>query len=105
LIVMPANIITQWANEIHDHTSNPKLSCLKWRAGDRLQGKSGTALLQKYDVVLTSYDQLVAEWDAANPSEGGPLFRVSWVRLALDECHNIRNRESKRSQAVCDLQA
>lgn len=34
---------------------------------------------------------------------GGPLMRVAWARVILDEAHNIKNHKGKRSVAACQL--
>lgn len=35
----------------------------------------------------------------------GPLFKFKWFRVVLDEAHIIRNRSTRSSKAVHDLEA
>lgn len=35
----------------------------------------------------------------------GPLFRMKWYRVVLDEAHFIRNKATQASRAVWDLEA
>lgn len=34
----------------------------------------------------------------------GPLFKIYWYRIILDEAHSIRNRNTKASKAAHDLE-
>lgn len=89
-----------------------------------------TEQLQKYDVVITTYQTITSEH---NSSESGKvatkkkklerkLFDVKWKvrrpycpldlylhplhkRIVLDEGHNIRNPKTKMAKAVCALDA
>lgn len=39
------------------------------------------------------------------PANSGPLMRVAWARIVLDEAHNIKNPKVQTSMAVCQLRA
>jgi SNF2 family DNA or RNA helicase len=43
--------------------------------------------------------------DCVKSAEGlqGPLFKVEWYRIVLDEAHIIRNRGTRAAKAVWDL--
>ncbi|KAF3066160.1 putative SWI/SNF-related matrix-associated actin-dependent regulator of chromatin [Trichoderma lentiforme] len=52
------------------------------------------------DVILTTYETMRRDWE-----EGGPLFKVQWYRVVLDEAHHIRTRNSQTFKAACEIQA
>ncbi|KAK0738933.1 SNF2 family N-terminal domain-containing protein, partial [Schizothecium vesticola] len=65
--------------------------------------KSLSATLGSFDLVLTTYDTLRAEW-ASEDDEG--LFQPAlWCRVVLDEAHRIREASTKVHQAACALQS
>lgn len=75
--------------------------------------------LQKYDVVLTTYGTLSGEWPdeefVARKSKKtgqseldfikkqGVLYEMGWYRVVLDEAQYIRNRSTRASRAVVQL--
>ena len=53
------------------------------------------------------YQAALNEWlDSSQPkkSEEGPLFKIFWRRIILDEGHNIKNHKTSTSIAICSLQ-
>lgn len=63
-------------------------------------------MLKKYDVVLTTYGKVTAEMpDLEKRKKKGDLHKVKWLRIVLDEAHNIKNPKAKQSKAVCNLDA
>jgi SNF2 family DNA or RNA helicase len=34
----------------------------------------------------------------------GPLFKINWYRIVLDEAHIVRNRNTRAAKAVIDLE-
>lgn len=75
-------------------------------------------VLVKYDVVLTTYHTLVAEYPReehfSNPTgagtvtrrrKKGPLFRINFYRVILDEAHAIKNRRSESFAAAFEVKA
>ena len=50
----------------------------------------------------------MGEWlDASQPkkAESGPIFKLFWRRIILDEGHTIKNHKTNVSIAVCALDA
>ncbi|KAG2645036.1 hypothetical protein PVAP13_2KG394400 [Panicum virgatum] len=143
LVVCPASILKQWANELTDKVSeSAKLSVLVYHGGLRTKDPSELA---KYDVVVTTYtivanevpkqiadddsDQKNSEEPSAGnkrkpPSsakskskkkkkrldsdfdlDSGPIARVRWFRVVLDEAQTIKNYRTVVARACCGLRA
>ncbi|KAI0691058.1 SNF2 family N-terminal domain-containing protein [Cytidiella melzeri] len=112
LVVVPAALLLQWKEEleqktndvftVHIHHGKDKLKTL-----DKLRAK---------DVIITTYQTLsndfsapssvdpedVFEWAIEN---GGPLARMEWFRVIVDEAQFIRNRTTRSSKTVAMLRA
>lgn len=95
LVVCPASLINQWAQEIKERTKSGMLS-VDHQHGPKRE-KSISKIASK-DIVLTTYAIL----SRAHKSHTA-LFRIKWKRVILDESHVIRNHKSQCSEAVCDL--
>ncbi|KAJ1267542.1 hypothetical protein BS78_07G064500 [Paspalum vaginatum] len=144
LVVCPASVLKQWANELTDKVSeSAKLSVLVYHGGARTKDPSELA---KYDVVVTTYTIVANEVPKQNadddtdrkngeePSTGnkrkppsnaqskakkkkkkfkdsdfdlnsGPIARVRWFRVVLDEAQTIKNFRTVVAQACCGLRA
>uniref|UniRef100_A0ACD5ZZC5 Uncharacterized protein n=1 Tax=Avena sativa TaxID=4498 RepID=A0ACD5ZZC5_AVESA len=140
LVVCPASVLKQWANELTDKVSeNDKLSVLVYHGGARTKDPSELA---KYDVVVTTYtivanevpkqnadddpDQKNGEESSAGnkkkpPSkskkrkkkikdsdidlDSGPVARVRWFRVVLDEAQTIKNFRTQVAKGCCGLRA
>ncbi|CAK9784226.1 unnamed protein product [Cutaneotrichosporon oleaginosum] len=110
LIVAPLALLTQWKGEIEERTLNG------WRG--RLKS---VAQIRNFDVVLTTYGTLCSESgitakkkqrlassddeadDYVAKKKRGPLFKIDWFRVVLDEAHNVRNRQTISARAVLEL--
>ncbi|KAJ5573642.1 uncharacterized protein N7459_008069 [Penicillium hispanicum] len=103
LIIAPVGVMSNWRNQIQDHTRSETAPRVLIYHGS---GKKEAANLAQYDVVISSYGALVMEYkpDAKRPPSKG-IFSVHWRRVVLDEGHNIRNHRSKGSLAACGLRA
>ena len=99
LIVTPASLIGHWLEQIQRHVKpNVELDIFVHH------GTNKTLLateLQDNDIVLTTYGTLQAEY--GDNLEHGPLLKAKWLRVCLDEGHNIKNRNSKTAKAANEL--
>ncbi|KAG6817776.1 hypothetical protein H0H87_003184 [Tephrocybe sp. NHM501043] len=110
LIVVPANLLSQWDREIQKHCEHP-LRVLILRSGTAMP--STASLVTEYDIILMTYTRFTAEskynkidklhsWNACTcryvpgsripdckcKSPGvSPLLQVRWKRLVIDEGH------------------
>lgn len=91
LIIAPGSLLENWRREIAKFA--PHLQVLKHH-GSRRTGRP--AELQRYDVVITSYDHAVGDNSLLN--------MIRWRVIVLDEAQFIRNPEAQRTKAVKRLQ-
>ncbi|KAJ5099789.1 hypothetical protein N7532_006790 [Penicillium argentinense] len=103
LIISPVGVMSNWRNQIQDHTrpeTAPKVFIYHGT------GKKEAKNLANYDVVITSYGALHMEFNPqANKPPAKGIFSLHWRRVVLDEGHTIRNPRSKASLAASGLRA
>ncbi|KAI0049881.1 hypothetical protein FA95DRAFT_1588021 [Auriscalpium vulgare] len=115
LIVVPLSIMSNWEKQLQDHCVPGALTSTTYYGNTRALS---AADLQRYDIVITTYQTVAGEHanalGATGVGAGGSkkrkkgesnLFGVKWKRVILDEGHNIRNPRTKMAQAVCALEA
>ena len=101
LIVVPMTVLSQWADEIRNHTLQGPSPFAYTMAT-----KSSRAALCSLDVVLTSFISLAAEVQRGDAGdERSPLLSIFWRRIALDEAHTIKNQTTNVAKACCKVQA
>ncbi|KAK1824304.1 hypothetical protein LTR12_001370 [Friedmanniomyces endolithicus] len=101
LVVAPLALIKQWEAEIKTKvTRSHALRVLVHHGASRTKSAKE---LQKYDVVITTYQILTSEHAGSQMlvSNGSRIgcMGVSWYRIILDEAHSIKNRNAKSTQA------
>ncbi|KAL2619941.1 hypothetical protein R1flu_000146 [Riccia fluitans] len=84
LVVVPNNLIEHWRTQIVKHTSEGQLRCFVWSDVKRLP--AAHILAWEYDVVITTFSRLSAEWSSRDTSA---LARIHWLRIILDEGHTL----------------
>ncbi|CAL1709072.1 unnamed protein product [Somion occarium] len=130
LIIAPVALLDQWQQEI-DMKTNLNLSCLIYHGSNKPKRSED---INKYDIVLTTFHTLAYEWpdfeaeekekakrkrknknddddDYVKPKKRGAkkelglLFTIEWHRICIDEAQNIRNKRTRISRAVSELEA
>jgi len=98
LLVCPTSLMSHWVDQLHEHLHRGVKLKLKVHHGS---GKALTgADLAGQDIVITTYGTLAAEWGAGDLR---PLSRAKWLRVVLDEGHNIKNHNTKSAKAALGL--
>ncbi|RYP61070.1 hypothetical protein DL770_009854 [Monosporascus sp. CRB-9-2] len=109
LVVAPLALLRQWKREIETKVKPAhKLKTLIFHGP--VKRSMTVANLLSYDVVLTTYGKIASEYKTMlkRKSTNGLILLgddAMFHRIILDEAHNIKNRRSVRSLAVCRLKA
>lgn len=91
LVVAPVSVCRNWVKEAMRFA--PTLNFQMFGAGDR---KTAVESLGKYDVLVTSYSLLQSEEELFTDKK--------FATIVLDEAQAVKNRNTKRSKAVMNLQ-
>lgn len=123
LLVAGQNLLNQWAKEIDTHTDG-SLTVMKYSSGNRLDSNICMEVLQKHDIILTTYTEImrsypkneppiecqtaeekIAWWKEVYENDRGVLHRMLFQRIVLDEAQAIKNHTSRTSIACRALMA
>lgn len=103
LVVAPLALIRQWEQEIQEKvTKSHRLSVCVHHGPNRTKRFQDLA---KYDVVITTYQILVSEFNYTSETVKAGCFGLHWYRVILDEAHTIKNRNAKGTKACCALRS
>ncbi|KAH8512540.1 hypothetical protein Peur_056547 [Populus x canadensis] len=83
LVVVPANLVDHWKTQIEKHVKPGQLRLCVWTNHKK---PSAHSLAWDYDVVITTFSRLSAEW---GPRKKSPLMQVHFLRVMLDEGHTL----------------
>ena len=110
LIVCPVTMMHQWHEEIMERTVEGFRPTVLLHHGNNRARTSKE--LRRYDIVLTTYSTISMEYPKKEKVNGveklgkrGPLYRLQWFRVILDESQAIKNRRTNVWSAAYDLDA
>ncbi|KAA0034755.1 hypothetical protein IC582_022678 [Cucumis melo] len=83
LIVVPSNLVDHWKTQIQKHVRPGQLQVYVWTDHRK---PSAHCLAWDYDVIITTFSRLSAEW---GPRKRSILMQVHWNRVILDEGHTL----------------
>lgn len=83
LVVVPANLVDHWGTQIEKHVKHGQLRVCVWTDHRK---PSAHSLAWDYDIVITTFSRLSAEW---SPCKRSSLMQVHWFRIILDEGHTL----------------
>jgi hypothetical protein len=95
LVVCPPAVLSNWATEAARFT--PGLEVVVHHGPRRASGEELTALVDRSDVVLSTYATTVRDMDQ--------LAAMEWRRVVVDEAQAIKNHNSETAQALRRLRA
>lgn len=95
LLVCPTSVLHNWFKEAAKFT--PDLPVYVHHGAQRLKGKAFLSKAKRHGVVVTSYALL--------HRDASMLQSVAWSGIILDEAQNIKNAETRQSQAARTLKA
>ncbi|KZF19924.1 hypothetical protein L228DRAFT_204781, partial [Xylona heveae TC161] len=101
IVIVPANLVNQWLDEIKKHTKDGSLKMLVM---DSLKKElPGAEALADFDVILFSKPRWERERDCSCFRDveiySSPLKQIHWLRIIVDEGHSFASSGSK-SNAV-----
>ncbi|KAF8507571.1 SNF2 family N-terminal domain-containing protein, partial [Hysterangium stoloniferum] len=116
LIVAPAALLEQWKAEITQRTTEGMFKVHIHHGKEKFRRVDE---VRQYDIVITTYQTLYADFPKKKKVEGepdddssdedieswGPLAKTAWHRVVLDEAQCIRNRATRSSKCVARLTA
>ncbi|KAL2066160.1 hypothetical protein VTL71DRAFT_2231 [Oculimacula yallundae] len=97
LIIALKSIIQGWKQQINEHTRPGALKVHIYHGNGRKMSRDS---LLDFDIILTTY-----ETAASDITKTGLLAGISWIRIVLDEAHEIRNRSTRKFQELTKLRA
>lgn len=104
LLIAPLSTIQNWESQVRDHIRPGELSTYIYHGSNRTPNEIDLAT--KYDLVVTTYGTVLSDSTKQGSNfTGGPLFRVKWFRIVLDEAHTIRESKTNQSKAIYRLWA
>lgn len=93
LIILPLSLMSQWHEEINTHGVDLKV--IEYYS-DKIKN---TQELKNAEIVLTTYGIINSDF-----ASQGPLFKIPWFRIILDEAHTIKNKDTSIAKVITKLQ-
>lgn len=99
LLVSPLSAVKNWEDQIKEHLEPGSVTYYVYHGTNRTQN---VYELSKYDIVVTTYGTLAADFSKGPISV---LHRLKWFRVVLDEAHTCRESKSQQAQAAYSIWA
>jgi len=93
LLVCPMSIVGNWFHELKRFSSSLKV--LIHHGNSRQTGKDFEKTIRSYDIILTTFSLIYRDKDEIVP--------VYWNYIIVDEAQNIKNHNTKQTQAIKQL--
>ncbi|KAL4784180.1 SNF2 family N-terminal domain-containing protein [Aspergillus varians] len=123
LLVVPSHLTKHWMDQMRKHCEPKAIGkVVQYHARAKLSTLNDIEDLQTYSIVVTTYDEvrrsyptfkppkelsneerLREQWGHIFKENRGPLHRIKFHRIVLDEAHIIKNWKSSVSIAVRGL--
>ncbi len=92
LVVCPASVVPNWANELQKFA--PTLNAINLKPGNR---NETFASLSAFDILIITYGLLQSEIEQ--------ISGINWAMAVLDEAHAIKNTQTKSSKAAMNIKS
>lgn len=92
LVVVPKSTLDNWRREFGKWIPGFNTVVLQGDKEERREILRERVLAENFDVLITTYEMCL--------KEKGPLLRISWEYIVIDEAHRIKNANSMLSQIV-----
>ncbi|KAK4441885.1 SNF2 family N-terminal domain-containing protein [Podospora aff. communis PSN243] len=102
LIIVPPPLLDTWEEQLSWHVKPGEMRVRRHYQKERILNQQDVC---GYDIVLTTYHTIMADWAGGKEFEDKLIFATTWRRIILDEAHVIRNIHSQISKSVCALSA
>lgn len=99
LLVSPLSAVKNWEDQTKEHIEAGALTYYVYHGTHRIQN---VYELSKYDIVITTFGTLAADFGKGASSV---LHRLKWFRVVLDEAHTCRESKSLQAQAAFSVWA
>ena len=108
LVVVPLSLLSQWSDEVDKCVMAGAMQVAVWYPFDnsRLNKASAKAHeLSSHDIVLTTYDAVLAETRASTDRQASPkvLLNRCWWRVVLDESQRVSKNNTLITRTCCAL--
>ncbi|KAK9488776.1 SNF2 family N-terminal domain-containing protein [Lipomyces starkeyi] len=109
LVIAPMSLLTQWESEAKAASKPGTVEVLVYYGDERSIDLEALCLGpeggRKPKAIITSYGTVASEWQKYVKNGVSKLFQLHYLRVVLDEAHNIRNRASITSRSCCAVRA
>jgi len=102
LIVVPISLMEQWRDQIRKIWPEAKMRLCH---GPNGSFSSNAEISGHFDIVISGYSKMFDVSTNDNDYRRTIMHSVEWGRVILDECHTIRNKNSKTFKGCFDIRA
>ena len=95
IVIVPKSTLQNWKNEFNRWVPSLTIFMLNGSKDERQEMIKNHVNRGNWDVLLTTYEQVIAEKT--------PLKKIYWRYLILDEAHRIKNNMSKLATVLREL--
>jgi SNF2 family DNA or RNA helicase len=106
LVVVPLSLLGQWSDEIEKCVEKNHLRVGVWYPFDEgrvNQEQLAPKDLSSLDIVLTTYDAVIAETRQSRTESAKVLLSVCWWRVVLDESQRVSRSANLTTRTCCAL--
>lgn len=114
LVIVPMSLLSQWQKEFEKANNNSNHKCIVYYGQQSVVDLSlilvnikkhiPVMMITTYGTVLNEFVKIEKRRDSSGNLPRTGLYSVKFFRILIDEGHQIRNRTTKTSRAIFELQ-